>query len=98
MEDMKLGEYLVWQVPMLGLFAVLFALSTAYLRTTNCIEGGTVIGFPWHFYDQCSIGTGALGRPEFLLVSLVVDLVFWYLVSMVLVFLGVGAYRRLRGT
>jgi len=98
MEGMKPSEYLAWQVPMLGLFAVLFALSTAYLRTTNCIEGGTVMGFPWYFYDQCSIGTGASGRAEFLLVSLVVDAVFWYFVSMVLVFVGVAAYRRLRGT
>lgn len=97
MEEMKPSEYVAWQVPMLGLFAVLFALSTAYLRTTNCVEGGTVIGFPWYFYIQCSISVGALGRAEFLLVSLVVDVVFWYLVSMMLVFVGVGAYRRLRG-
>ena len=47
---MKLNEYLTWQVPTLTLFAVLFALSTAFLRSTMCIEGGTVIGYPWYIF------------------------------------------------
>lgn len=97
---MKPSEFVVWQVPVLILLTVLFALSTAYLRSATCIEGGTVIGFPWSFYDQCYayMPGGPLGSAEFALIPLLLDIVFWYLVSMVLVFVGVVAYRRLRGT
>jgi len=97
---MRSGEYLTWQIPTLVLFALFFGFSTAYLKSTMCIEGGTVIGYPRYFYAQCYayMPGGPLGPAEFVLVSLLIDVVFWYLVSMVLVFVSVVAYRRLRGT
>jgi len=96
---MKPSEFVVWQVPVLILFASLFGLSTAYLRSTMCIEGGTVIGYPRYFYAQCYayMPGGPLGSVEFVLVSLLIDVVVWYLVSMILVLAVVVVYRRFRG-
>ena len=95
---MNFKKLLKWQVSTLALFAVLLGLSTAFLRATVCIEGGTVIGYPRYFLAQCyEMGPGTpMGPAEFVLVSLLIDVVFWYLVSMVLVLVSVVAYGRLR--
>ncbi len=95
---MKAREFLVGQVLVLVVFAMLLGLSTAYLRSTMCIEGGTVIGFPMYFLAQCyaSVSGGALGPAQFVLASLLFDVVFWYLLSTVLVLVDLAVYRRLR--
>lgn len=92
-------ESVLWQVPTLLLFAGLFGVSTAYMKSTMCIEGGTVIGYPRYFYAQCYAYApgGPLGSAEFVLASLLIDVVFWYLVSMILVLAVVVAHRRIRG-
>jgi len=77
---------LKWQASVLVLFALLFAVTTLFLRSAVCIEGGTVIGFPWGFYHQCYgppiPGDGQAADPaEFLPLGLVLDLAFWYIIS-----------------
>ena len=96
---MRPREYAKWQVPTLVLFALFFGLSTAYLKSAICIEGGTVIGYPLYFFTQCYsyMPGGPLDEAEFALVFLLVDVVFWYAVSVVVVLLGMLVYRRLRG-
>lgn len=96
---MRLREYLAPQVATLVLFASSFGLSTAFLRSALCIEGGTVVGYPWTFFSQCYAYApgGPLGAAEFLAAPLVMDLVFWYLVSLLMVIAGIAALRRLRG-
>ena len=89
---MNLKEMLKRQVLVLALFALLLTLTTLFLRSATCFEGGTVVGFPWMFYNQCYgaliPGDGqAMDPAEFLPLGLVFDLAFWYLVSAGLVFL-----------
>ena len=85
-------EFLKRQLPVLGVFALLIPVWTLYLHGPGlCIEGGTVLGFPWMFYNQCygpllPGGGQAVDPAEYLLVPLAIDLVFWYVVSMALVF------------
>ncbi len=88
------------QLPVLGTFALLLPVWTLVLHGPGlCIEGGTVVGFPWMFYNRCYgpllPGGGQAADPaEYLLVPLVVDLVFWYVVSLAIVFLIRLALRR----
>lgn len=89
---MDLTAFLKRQLPVLGLFAVLVPYWTLLLHRAVCIEGGTVIGFPWPFYDQCYgpplPGGGQVVDPaHFEPVLMVVDLVVWYLVSFGTVYL-----------
>lgn len=95
---MKAREFLVGQVLVLVVFATFLGFSTAYLRSTLCIEGGTVIGFPMYFLAHCyaSVPGGALGPAQFVLASLLFDVVFWYLLSTALILVGLAVYRRLR--
>lgn len=93
-------EFLKRQLPVLGVFALLIPVWTLYLHGPGlCIEGGTVVGFPWMFYNRCYgpplPGGGQVMDPaEYLLVPLAVDLVFWYVVSMAVVFATRLAMRR----
>lgn len=84
----------LWQPFTLGVFVILFGLSTAFLRSATCIEGGTVIGFPSYFYAQyyASMPGGPLDPAAFLPISLALDVVAWYLLSVGLVLLA----RRVR--
>lgn len=96
---MDLKALLKWQLPVLGLFAVLVPCWTVLLRGAFCIEGGTVIGFPWPFYDQCygpPLPSGGLvpDPAHFYLPQLVMDVMVWYLLSFVFVYLLRRAMKR----
>ncbi len=80
------------QLPVLGVFALLIPVWTLVLHGGVCIEGGTVVGFPWLFYDQCygpflPGGGQAVDPAHFEPLLLVLDSVFWYVVASVLVLL-----------
>jgi hypothetical protein len=90
-------------LPVFILFTAMFSISTAYLRSgVFCFEGGTVLGFPSPIFVQCYgaiiPGDGqSVGLPQFYASGLVVDLVFWYAVSLVLWMIGLRILARLRG-
>ena len=85
----------------LVVFLILFGL-TSYLqiRIISCFHGGTNYGFPKVFYLQCYSdlsleGPRTLGPATFSLGSFIFDLIFWYLISVFLVFLFRKLIRRL---
>jgi uncharacterized membrane protein YczE len=90
-------------LPVFILFTAMFSVSTAYLRSgVFCIEGGTVLGFPAPIFVQCYgaiiPGDGqSVGLAQFYASGLVVDLVFWYAVSLVLWMIGLRILARFRG-
>jgi len=95
---MNARKFLVWQVSSLLLFGALFAVSTAFLRSATCIEGGTVLGYPRCFYARCyEAGPGSHLGTVFELTSLLIDIAFWYLLSTGLALAGILVFRRLRG-
>lgn len=59
-----------------------------------CIEGGTVLGSPYHFYSHCNEAEGGPGPVEFRLGALLVDLALWYLAAALIVAGGRLAWRR----
>ena len=91
-------------LPVFILFATTFSLSTAYLHGgVVCIEGGTVLGFPAPIFIQCygpprPSGGYGVEAAEFQPIGLVIDLVFWYLGSLVLWMIGLRILGRFRGS
>ena len=78
---------------------MLVPLWTLYLHGGICIEGGTVLGLPWLFYDQCygpflPEGGQVVDPAHFEPLLLALDVVFWYVVSMAIVFVLRRAMRR----
>ena len=79
------------QLLVLALFLPLFLLTLAFLHVGVCVEGGTILGFPWPAYTQCYgppiPGDGAVVEPAtFQAVGLAVDLVFWNAAAALVVF------------
>jgi hypothetical protein len=66
-----------------GVAASLFILSIFLLRNVAaiCIEGGTVLGFPWPFYHQCFSPGGGADPASWSLVGLLVDVAIWYVLG-----------------
>jgi len=64
------------------LFFVLFSLFLAG-RGTTCIEGGLVIGFPISFFLKCN----DFAKNIFETISFIIDMVFWYVVTIMAVYL-----------
>jgi hypothetical protein len=91
-------------LPVFILVATLFSLSTAYLHSgVVCIEGGQVLGFPSPIFIQCygpprPGGGYGVEAAEFRPFGLVIDLVFWFLGSLVLWMIGLRILGRFRGS
>ncbi len=98
--SMDLSAAFKRRLPVLVLFALLIPVWTLWLHGSGlCVEGGTVVGFPWMFYNQCHgplfPGGGQEVDPaEYLVVPLIVDIVFWYVMSTACVFVLRLAVRR----
>src|SRR2546427_11837695 len=89
-------------LPVFFLFTTMSSLSTAYLHSgIVCQEGGAVLGFPWpifvHSYGPpLPSGGQEIEAAQFSALGLVVDLVFWYFVSLVVWMVGLRIFVRLR--
>ena len=66
-----------------GVAASLFILSIFLLRNVAaiCVEGGSVIGFPWPFYVQCLRPDGGADLASLSLIGLLMDVAIWYVLS-----------------
>ena len=84
------------------LFTTMLSLSTTYLHSpVVCVEGGLVLGFPYPIFIQCygpllPSGGQGIGPAQFVAFGLVVDLVFWYLVSLAIWMIGLRIFVTLR--
>lgn len=69
-----------------GVAASLFVLSIFLLRNVAaiCVEGGTVLGFPWGFYHQCFSPGGGADPASWSLVGFLMDVAIWYVLGTII--------------
>ena len=84
----------VKKIVLLIILFILFSILFSHYRAI-CIEGGTTFGFPYNFYSNCNnaVSQGTiLGNPKFDIIGFIVNLIFWYLISALLISL----YNKIR--
>jgi len=86
------------------LFLILFIFSLLLIYFSDmvsigaigCIERGDVdrigVGFPATFFSSCVSNIEGILSSDFNIIFLVIDIIFWYLISIILVYL----YKKLR--
>ena len=89
---MNLKEFFKLDIRKIVIILILFIVFSflfSHYRAI-CIEGGTTFGFPFNFYSYCNDAIAPdliVGSPKFNITSFISNLVFWYLISVLLVFL-----------